>query len=70
MGYSQVAATAIVDEQGIYSLEELGILKDEEITNLCKVRLLILTHYSTELSRPNPGISVSLCVESNTKLVK
>jgi ribosomal protein S13 len=37
MGYSQVAATAVVDKQGINSHDKLHILKDEEITNLSKV---------------------------------
>jgi hypothetical protein len=75
MGYSQVAATAIVDEQGINSLDELRILKDKEITNLCKV----ICHPCGQIANPNllqqgnipnPGISVSLHMESNTKLAK
>jgi hypothetical protein len=74
IGYSQVAVTAIVDEQGIDSLEELHILKDKEITNLCKV----IRHPGGQIANlnplqqgsiPNPGISVSLHAESNTKLV-
>jgi hypothetical protein len=75
MGYSQVAVTAIVDKQGIDSLDEPCILKDEEITNLCKV----ICHPGGQIANPyllqqgnipNPGISVSLHMESNTKLAK
>jgi hypothetical protein len=76
MGYSQVAVTAIVDEQGIDLLDELRILKDEMITNLCKV----ICHPGGQIANPNPlqqgnissnpGIIVSLCAESNMKLVK
>jgi hypothetical protein len=75
MGYSQVAVTVIVGKQGINSLDELHILKDEEITNLCKV----ICHPGGQIANPyllqqgsipNPGIRVSLCTESNTKLAK
>jgi hypothetical protein len=51
MGYSQFAVTAIVDEQGIDSLDKLCILKDKEITNLCKV----IHHPSgRQIANPNP----------------
>jgi hypothetical protein len=75
MGYSQVAATAIVDKQGIDSLDELHILKDEEITNVCKVihhpgGQIVNPNPLQQGNIPNPGISVSLHTESNTKLAK
>jgi hypothetical protein len=34
LGFSQQAMTAVVDDQGINLLDELRILKDDEITNL------------------------------------
>jgi ribosomal protein S13 len=37
IGFTQAAAQAIVDEQGIDSLGEITLLKDEEITTLCKI---------------------------------
>ena len=37
LGCSQQAAQAIVDDQGIDSIDELKILTDEEVENLCKV---------------------------------
>jgi hypothetical protein len=75
MGYSQVAVTAVVDKQGINSLGELRILKDMEITNLCKVihrpgGQIANPNPLQQGNIPNPGISVSLHVESNTKLAK
>jgi hypothetical protein len=76
MGYSQAAVAAIVDKQGINLLDELHILKDEEIMNLCKVihhpggGQIANPNPLQQGNIPNPGISVSLCTESNTKLVK
>jgi hypothetical protein len=73
--YSQVAVRAIVDEQGIDSLDELHILKDKEITNLCKFihdpgGQIANPNPLQQGNIPNPGISVSLHMENNTKLAK
>lgn len=37
LGCSQGAAQAIVNEQGIDSIDELKALKDEDVVALCKV---------------------------------
>jgi hypothetical protein len=37
LGFMQDVAQAIVDEQGINSLDEIVLLKDEEITIFCKI---------------------------------
>jgi hypothetical protein len=37
LGFMQDVAQAIVDEQGIDSLDEIVLLKDEEITVFCKI---------------------------------
>jgi hypothetical protein len=59
MGYSQVAVTAVVDKQGINSLDELSAFSRTRRSQTCAsvrsfivpvVRLLILTHYSKEIS--------------------
>lgn len=75
MGFSQAAATAVVDDQGIDSLAELRILKDDEITNLCKIirrpgGQIVNPGPQQQGQIPNPGISVSLRAENNTKLAR
>ena len=37
IGFSLTASQVIVDEQGLDSLEEIKLLTDDEIENLCKV---------------------------------
>ena len=37
IGFSAEAAVVITDTQGIYCMEELDILTDRDIDNLCKV---------------------------------
>jgi len=37
LGFTTQAATAIMADQGINSLEELRILDDKEVESLCKV---------------------------------
>ncbi len=38
IGFRQAAAQAILDEQGIdNNLDEITLLKDEEVTALCKI---------------------------------
>ena len=68
--FSNEAANALTDEQGLDSLEELGLMKDDDVANVCKT-----------LRRPggtttndngdviaNPGHNVSLKAEKNLKL--
>ena len=35
--FSNAAATALTDEQGLNSLEELGLLTDDDSFNVCKI---------------------------------
>jgi hypothetical protein len=74
MGYSQVAVTAIVDEQGIDSLDELWIWMRRSRTSARSIH-----HPGGQIANPNllqqgnirnPGSSVPLCVESNMTLAK
>ena len=37
IGFSEQAAQALVEEQGITTLEEIRLLSDDEIESLCKV---------------------------------
>jgi hypothetical protein len=37
VGYSEAAALAIVEEQGIDSLEEIRLMSDDEIESRCKI---------------------------------
>ncbi len=37
IGFSEAAAQALVEEQGMDSLEEVKLLSDDEIQSLCKV---------------------------------
>ena len=37
IGFSEQAAQALVEEQGIATLEEIRLLSDDEIESLCKV---------------------------------
>ena len=70
LGFTQEAATSIVDVQGIDSLEELRILSDSDVENLCKVVRrpggTLVDADGEEV--PNRGISVSLRAENNAKL--
>jgi len=69
LGFTQEAATSIVDVQGIDSLEELRILSDSDVENLCKVvRRPGGTLIAGGEEVPNRGISVSLRAENNAKL--
>ena len=68
--FTNAAAAALTDEQGLDSLEELGLMTDDDAFNVCKI-----------LKRPggtttndngdviaNPGHNVSLKAEKNLKL--
>ena len=76
IGFSQQARTYIVNNQGIDEIEELRILTDEEVENLCKnVRRPGGTIPNPQAGQgqpnhiPNPGIPVSLKAENNLKLM-
>ena len=67
IGFSQDAATYIVDSQGFDTAEDFAMLSDDEATNLCKV-----TRRPGGLNNqnnPNPGLTVSLKAENNLKLM-
>ena len=67
IGFTQDAATYIVDTQGFDTAEDFAMLSDDEATNLCKV-----TRRPGGLNNqnnPNPGLSVSLKAENNLKLM-
>ena len=75
-GFTNVAATAITDQQDIDSVEELELLSDEEIESLCKaLRRPGGTVANSDAGNPgapaqipNPGNYVSLRAEANLKL--
>ena len=70
LGFTQQGAVAVVNEQGISTIEELGLLTEDEIENLCKT---IRRPGGTMVGQgqgnvPNPGTAVSLRAETNMKL--
>jgi hypothetical protein len=76
LGFTVAAATSIIADQGIDSLEELQVLRDSDISNLCKVvRRPGGTIANPQAGAPgqnpeipNPGIPASLRAETNLKL--
>jgi hypothetical protein len=74
IGFLEAAALAIVEEQGIDSLEEIRLLSDDEISNLGK---LLRRPGGTVPGAagvagpliPNPGIQVNARAETNMKLL-
>lgn len=69
-GFLDATALAIVEEQGINSLEEIRLLSDDEITNLGKLlRRQGGTIGVGEAAVPNPGIQVNARAENNLKLL-
>lgn len=72
IGFSQQAATNITTEQGLDSLDEIGLLKDEEVENLCRVLRKPGGLAPGRANQPpvaNYGTSVSLRAENNLKLM-
>ena len=76
LGFSVTAAAFITDQQQMETLEELEVLTDSEVENLCKVchrpggtipnpNVGVAGQPNTI---PNPGLEVSLCAENNLKL--
>ena len=75
IGFSNQAATAITTVQQIDSVEELGLLEDEAVYNLCKVTRKpggTITNNAAVVGAPanisDPGTQVSLRAENNLKL--
>ena len=70
-GFSEAAAAAIVNEQGIGTLEEIRFLKYTEIESLCKVVRRpggAIAGAGVGQVVANPGIPVSLRAEKSLKL--
>lgn len=69
LGFTPAAAGEITDQQGIDTRDELKILTDSEIENLCRViRKPGGTVNLNGNNVPDPGVSVSLRAENNLKL--
>ena len=68
IGFSSEAVPVITDAQGIDCMEELEILTDGEIKNICKV-IRIPGGINLITNVANLGIQVSLRSENNQKLV-
>jgi hypothetical protein len=72
IGFSEVAAQALVEEQGMDSLEEVKLLSDDEIQSLCKViRRPGGTIPGAAGAAPvnNPGVQVNQRAEGHLKLL-
>ena len=70
-GLSEITATAIVNEQGIDTLEEIRFLKDSEIDSLCKVVRRPVGTVAGIGAGPNvtnPGTPVPLHAKNTLKL--
>ena len=76
IGFSEVAAQALVEEQGMDTLEEIKLLTDDEIESLCKV----IRRPGGTIPQPagavagaaaiaNPGVSVNQRAETHLKLL-
>ena len=69
IGFSTESALVITDAQGIDCMEELEILTDGEIDNMCKVtRRPVGINNITNVA--NLGLQVSLRAENNLKLAR
>ena len=69
LGFSIEAATRITDTQGIDSVEELQLLTDSDVENLCKaLKRPGGTIQVAGANQPDPGVQVSLRAETNLKL--
>ncbi len=77
MGFNVAMASNITDNQDVNSLEELEILRDDEITNLCKALRRprgLIPNPNPNVAEgqpaniPNPGNQANLRAETNLKL--
>ena len=70
IGFSEDAAQALFNEQGMHELQEIRLLTDNEVKNLCKVirRPAGGTILNPEGGNPNPapGVQVNLRAEEGT----
>jgi hypothetical protein len=74
IGFSVPAAQALVDEQGMNELEEIRLLTDDEVENLCKVirrpgGTIPNPAGGNNPPIPAPGVQVSLRAEGHLKLL-
>jgi hypothetical protein len=66
LGFSNEAATRLSMDQGMHTLEELQLLKDDEVESLCKVIrrpggvVMNFGDDGDDVAIPNPGTLVSL----------
>ena len=71
-GFTADAANAVEDAQSIDSVDELRLINDSEIENLCKVIRrpggVIANPVNVGQMIPNPGVHVALRAENNLKL--
>jgi hypothetical protein len=75
LGFSQAASLAITDEQALDSLDELKLLVDSEVKDLCtalrKPGGLIANPNNAAgqaAQIPDPGVKVPLRAETNLKM--
>jgi ribosomal protein L29 len=74
LGFTQEAALLITDDQGIIELEEIRLMTDPEVVNLCKVlrrpggTMMVPNAAGVNVQVPNPGNKVSLLAENNLKM--
>lgn len=73
LGFSQAAAQAIVDDQGLDTLAEVKLLTDDEVESLCKVIRrpggTVPAPDPGAAPVPNPGTPVNLRAENHMKLL-
>lgn len=76
IGFTEAAAQALVEEQGIDSLEEVKLLTDDEIESLCRVIRRpggnlppVAGALPGAVPVPNPGVPVNQRAEGHLKLL-
>jgi hypothetical protein len=76
LGFTQEAALLVTDDQGIIELEEIRLMTDAEVVNLCKVlrrpggTMMVPNAAGVNVQVPNPGNKVSLLAENNLKMAR
>ena len=75
IGFSEAAARAIVEDQGIDSLEEIRLMTDDKIESLCKIVRrpggtipVVGAAAGAPAVQNNPGVSVNQRAENHLKL--
>ncbi|KAI2513671.1 hypothetical protein MHU86_811 [Fragilaria crotonensis] len=72
IGFTEAAAQALVEEQGIDSLDEVRLMTDEEIESLCKVLRRpggMVPGAAGAAQVQNPGVQVNQRAEGHLKLM-